>query len=231
MSSMCSMPTETRTRSGGDPARPLLLVAELLVGGGGGVDDEGLGVADVREVAGEPHAVDELAPGVEAALDAERQHDAEAVAQVLLRERVRGVRREARVAHPRHRRVRLQPRRELGRVVVVPLHPQRQRLEPLEEQERVERRQAGPEVAQALDPGADGEGDVAEGALRAERLPEVQAVVAGAGSVNTREPAVAPVEPAGVHDHAADRGAVAADPLGGRGDDDVGAEARSAGTV
>ena len=74
MSSMCSMPTETRIRLGLTPhdscnatreqgrerqgrqagrqarlcSRPyLLLSAELLVGGGGRVDDQGLGVTHV----------------------------------------------------------------------------------------------------------------------------------------------------------------------------------------
>jgi hypothetical protein len=105
----------------------------------------------------------------------------------------------------------------------VALHAQGQRLEALQQQEGVERRLAGAEVAQAFNAGADGEGDVAEGPAAAEDLPEVQAVVARRRIGEQRELAVAPVELAGVDDDAADRGAVAADPLGGRLDDDVGA--------
>ena len=43
-----------------------------------GVDDESLRVADVREVAREPEAVNDLAPDLRvAALDAEAEHPAE----------------------------------------------------------------------------------------------------------------------------------------------------------
>jgi len=47
-------------------------------------------------------------------------------------------------------------------------------------------------------------------------------MVAGGGLGEDRELPVAPVEAASVDDHAADRGPVAADPLGGGGDHDVG---------
>lgn len=77
--------------------------------------------------------------------------------------------------------------------------------------------QGGAEVAQDLDAGADDECDGAKG------LPELEAVVAVRGLRHLREAAVVPLELAAVDDDAADGGAVAADPLGGGVDDDVGA--------
>ena len=77
---MCSMPTERRMRSGVTPGRRLLVGVELLVGGGGRVDDQALRVADVGEQAEQLHAVDERPAGVRAALDAEGDEAAEAAA-------------------------------------------------------------------------------------------------------------------------------------------------------
>ena len=57
----------------------------------------------------------------------------------------------------------------------------------------------------------------------AERRPVGQAVVAGVGLGEVGEPAVAEIERAAVGDRTADRGAVAADELGERVHDDVGA--------
>src|SRR5690606_6680973 len=79
------------------------------------------------------------------------------------------------------------------------------------------------EITQPLDPGADGEGDVAQLRLGVEDVGEHQPVVAGGRFGEQRELAVAPVELPGVDDHASDGGAVSADPLGRRLDDDVGA--------
>ena len=100
------------------------------------------------------------------------------------------------------------------------LDPQRQRLEPLQEQERVERRERRAEVAQQLDAQPDDE------RRRSPNTSEkTRPWYAGSGSVNSgkRGALRRPVEAAAVDDDAADRRAVAADPLGGRVDDDVGA--------
>jgi hypothetical protein len=59
-------------------------------------------------------------------------------------------------------------------------------------------------------------------AVLAEGLPEIQAVVARSRFGEQRKAAVAPVEGAGIDDHAADGGAVTADPLGRRLHHDVG---------
>src|SRR5688500_16177362 len=57
----------------GDAGGELLLRGELRVRRGGGVDDERAHVADVGQVAEEAERVDELAPGLDAALELERQ--------------------------------------------------------------------------------------------------------------------------------------------------------------
>src|SRR5690606_27296609 len=86
----------------------------------------------------------------------------------------------------------------------------------LQEQERVEGAQARPVVPHQLDPRLD---DVGQGA---DVLPVRQAVVARVRLHQAGELAAAPVEAPAVHDDAADGVAVAADPLGGRVDHDVG---------
>ena len=125
--------------------------------------------------------------------------------------------RQAGVRHVRRQLVRLEVRRDREGVGDVPLHPQRQRLEPLQEQERVERRQRGAEVAQGL--GAQ----LHQVAVGAERLVELQAVVGRRRVGDDGEPAVGPVERAGLDHDAADARAVPADELGGGVDHDVGA--------
>ena len=76
-----------------------------------GVDDERLRVPDVREVACEPEAVDDLAPDLRvAALDAEAEHPPERIraheAERLFVEIVRG---QAEVRHPGDLRMLLEP--------------------------------------------------------------------------------------------------------------------------
>ena len=64
-SSMCSRPTDRRTRSGGDAGRRLLFGRELLVGRAGGMDDQALRVADVGQQAEQLDAVDQPPAGLE----------------------------------------------------------------------------------------------------------------------------------------------------------------------
>ena len=90
------------------------------------------------------------------------------------------------------------------------VHPQRQRLHPLQDQERVERRQHAAEVAQALD------AQLGREAVLAEVVPEAQVAVGRDRLGHHREVAVVPREAAGVDDRAADRRAVAAEVLGRR---------------
>ena len=96
------------------------------------------------------------------------------------------------------------------------LHALGQGLQALEQQEGVERRQRGTDVAELFGPQLGAEGQLPE------VLPEPQAVVAGVRFGHLREAAAAPVESARLHDDAADGRAVAADELGSRVHDDVG---------
>ena len=90
-----------------------------------------------------------------------------------------------------------------------------QRLDALHEQEGVERRHRRAEVAQQGDAHLQDVGDRAE---RLDRLGPDRAVIGGVGRVQRRlaRRVRLPVEIAAVDDDAADRGAVAADILGGR---------------
>src|SRR5271155_466499 len=146
----------------GHPGRLLLLRGKLLVRRGGRMDHEALRVADVREVREELHRVDELLPRRCSALDPKADYPAVLALQVLLRQLVAGVVFEPRVVHPAHRGVGLQELCDLERVLRVPLLPQGERLDSLEQEERVERAHARPQVAEELDPGLDDERDVPE---------------------------------------------------------------------
>ena len=104
------------------------------------------------------------------------------------------------------------------------LHPQAQRLEPLDEQERVERRDRRPDVALVLEPCLQ---DVLRGTQRLGQLREDQPVVRRIGFGEVGEPATRDVvELPAVDDDAADRRAVSADELRRRVHDDVGAMAQ-----
>ena len=101
-------------------------------------------------------------------------------------------------------------------------HAQGQGLQPLDEQEGVERAHGRAEIAQERDPRLD---DVGDGSERLHRLGPDRAVIAGVGRVQHREAVgmLFPVEIAAIDDHAADGGAMAADIFRGRVDDDRGA--------
>ena len=117
--------------------------------------------------------------------------------------------------HPRHLLAARQILRDRQRVLAVLAHAQRHAFQPLDEQERVERRHRRAEVAQQHHAHAQDIGDRPErlGGLRPHR-----AVVAGIGRVQQRLAflVLIPREVAAVDHHAADRGAVAADVFRGR---------------
>ena len=207
-------------------ARCLLLrLRELLVGGGRRVDHQSLGVADVGELRRQAEGVDELGAGAEATLDAEGEHRAVAVlAEVFVRLAVEGVVAETRVVDPGHHGVRLEVPGERHRVPAVALHAEAERLQAEEEVERSERVLAHADIAESLDAAAHDERDVdAQNAGGSEGVPEPEAVVPGRRLGEDGVLAVVPVHGSAVDDHAADGGSVAADPLGGGLDDDVGA--------
>ena len=130
---------------------------------------------------------------------------------------------QSRIPDPPHGLVLAQPARQRERVFGVALRPERERLDALEQQKRVERAERRPEVAQPLDARPDGKGDVAELGFGVEHVRKAQPVVALGRLGEVGKAAVAPVEAPAVHDHAADGRAVPADPLRGRVRHDVGA--------
>ncbi len=97
----------------------------------------------------------------------------------------------------------------------MPVHPHAQGFQPLQEEERIERAERRSQIAQPFHPRLHDERKVAEG------LVEADAVVALAWLQHLGEGALVPRKAARIHDHPADAGAVAADPLGGRLHHDV----------
>ena len=122
------------------------------------------------------------------------------------------------MAHALDERVRREVLDHTSGVLRVAVEPERERLDALEQQERVEGRDGRAGVAQKDRP------DVGDESRRSRRLRERHAVVAGIGRGDGRELAArGPIEGAGVDDHAAEGRAVPAEELGGRVHHDVGA--------
>ena len=218
MSSGSSSPTrdahEVRRHARGGE----LFGRELAVRGRRRVDHERAGVADVGQVAAELHGLDEPLARGPAARHPEREHRARALREVPAR---RGRGRGGRAGPPTTRsdtRGSAASHSATARALATcAVHPLRQRLHALEQQERAVRRERGADVAQLL--GAQ----LGEEAVLVEVAPPRQPAVGRDGLGHRREAAVAPVEPPRLDDHAAERGAVAAEELGGRVDHDVGA--------
>ena len=201
---------------GRDAGCGLLLYGELLVGGGGRMNDEGLGVADVGNERKKFEGVDELLARFVTTLDAEGDERALAVGQVFLRARVVGAGVEAGVVDPIDAGMLLKMLGDGEGILGVALEAEVERLNPLQKQEGVEWREGGAGVAQPLHAGFEDEGQRTEG------LGVGEAMVGRIGLGELLEAAGSgPVEFAGVDNDAADGGAVAAEKLGGGVDDDV----------
>ena len=147
-----------------------------------------LRVADVGEVRPERHAADQVLPAASPTGAVEREYRPRAARQVFLDERPVAAARQARIGDVRGELVRLEKRRDRQRVLDVPLHPQRQRLESLQEQERVERRKRAPRSRKRLGP------QLHQVAVGAEGLMELQAMIGGRRIRDHREASVRPVE-------------------------------------
>jgi len=200
-----------RTDSGGD----LFLIVELPVGGGGWVDDQGFGVADVGQVAHESGRVDKGFAGGDAALDAEGQYRAGAFGHIALHQAIVRIVLKPRVIDPANPRVRLEVLGHRQSVQAVAIHSHRQGLDALQKLQGIEGAQAGAEGAHDFATGPHGEAEIAEG------LKEAHPVVALRRFRHAGEFSIAPVELAGFHQHPADGGAMATEPFGGRVNDDV----------
>ena len=112
--------------------------------------------------------VDELDSRLQPAFDAKTENGPEPMLQVLPGQGMGGVAREAGIVHPIYRRVRFQELGHLQGVVAVPLHPQGEGFNSLQNQESVEGAQGRTDVAEKLDARLD---DVSE---RPERLHKLQ---------------------------------------------------------
>src|SRR5210317_1416261 len=101
----------------------------------------------------------------------------------------------------------------------MPLHSQRQSLNPLEEKPRVIRCYAGTEIAQRHGPHAQNEGE------RRKRLrqvvPPAQSVIGIVRLVIERVLSTSPVERSGINNDSTDASSVATHPFGKRVDHDV----------
>ena len=160
--------------------------------------------------------VDERTARFSAALDANAEHRAGAVREILLSARIAFMIGQARIIHPAYRVVLLEVFGHGLRILDMPLHPQGQRFQPDDVQEAVEGRLAPAEVAQAHHPRAANE------RRRAERIGQDDIVIGRLGLDDAGvAPAGLPVEVAAVDDRAANAQPVATDPLGGGVNDDV----------
>ena len=193
-------------------------LAQLGVGGGGGVDHQRFDVGHVGQQGEDGQVVDELVGLGLAALDVKGKDGSAAVGEVLLIQGVVGVVGQAGVVDLLHLGVVLQKLHDLLGVLDVAVQPQGQGLDALEQQEGVEGRDGRAGVTQQNRPDVGHEGSGTGG------VHEAHAVVAGVrlgdGGILA---AGLPVEGAAVHDDTAQAGAVAADELGGGVDDDVSA--------
>ena len=192
--------------------------AELGVRGRAGMDDQALDVGHVGQQREDLEPVDE-APGILLrSLDLKREDGSGPVGEIALIERVVGMVGKCGMVDFRHLGMLGKVFDDLERILRVALDAQRQRLDSLQEDPRVERADGRSGVAQ--DDGTDarheggGAGHVGEdGAVIARIRFGERGIFVGVGF---------PVELAAVHDHAAEGAAVAADELGRGVDHDVG---------
>ena len=139
-----------------------LCVGELAVGRGGRVNDEASDVADVGEMREQFQRRDELHAGIVSALQAEREHSAGAT-RTKFGQGMIGAGGEPGVVHPGTVGMLFQPRRHSKRVVAMPGHPERQRLDAGQNEKGIHRRDRRSDVAQAHDARGNRKGHVAEG--------------------------------------------------------------------
>ncbi len=176
------------------------------------VDHQRLGVADVGEVRKEIQRLDEFASLRPRPAKVERKHRAAPAWQQRLRQLVIGMAGQLGVAYVGNQRMRGEERHDLARVLHMPLHAHRERLDALQDLERGERRHAGAEIADAFAPRPQQEG----GGRRL--LAEHHVVKAVVGLGERREfparRASIPIEAAGIHEHAADDDAVTREKFG-----------------
>ena len=191
-------------------------VGQLAVGGGGRVDDKALHVRYVGQQREDLQIVDESKGLLAATLDVKGKDRCAAVGEILLVQGVIRVIRQRGMVHLFHLRVVGKELHHLFGVLYMTLDTQAQRLGALQQQEGVEGGDGSAGITQ------QDSADVGDKSGRACGVRKGDTVVAGVGGSNVGVTAAGlPVEVAAVHDDAAQRGAVAADELGGRVHHDV----------
>ena len=148
--------------------------------------------------------VDQLHAGVISALHRKGEQRTGALGTDLCHAGIVGRRRQPGIGHGIHARVFFQPGGNLARIGHVPLHPQRQRLDPHQRVMRPLRVHRHPQIAQPDRDGMEGKGHAAQSCM------EIQPVIGGFGCGQAGELARGrPVEFARIHHDAAGYRAVA----------------------
>mgnify|MGYP006894003115 CR=1 FL=1 len=197
----------------------LLLRVELGMGGGGWVNDEGLGVSDVGDVGEELEGLDTLLTLLDATLDADDDHGATLAVEVLLVELIALVILEARVPHPCHAWVLLEMLGAGESVAAVTLHAKRESLDALKEHPGIVRRHTSTQIAERHGPHTEDEGEGRQ-SLR-EVVSPTEATIGGIRRVVERVLPTLPVEAARVTDNATNADTVATGPFGERVADEI----------
>jgi hypothetical protein len=185
------------------------------------MDHQRLRVADVGEMRKELQCLDEGATLRPRAVQVEAEDRAAALGQKLRSERVIGMIGKLGIADRFHHRMRREERDDPPRVLDVPRHPQRQRLDPLQDLERRERRHARAEIADSFTARAQQKS-------RGRRLFAEHHVVKAGVRLGQRRKLAArlgavPVELSGIDEQAADHHAVTREELGRGVEDEIGA--------
>ena len=203
---------------GADALIRQLFGTELGVGGGGGVDDQTLHVGHIGQQGENLQAVDEPVSLSLAAPDLKGEDGRAPVGKIPLVQCVVRVVRQRGMVHTLHLGVLGQIGHHLPRVLGVALQAQGEGLHALKQQKGVEGGDGGAGVPQEDGPDVGHKGGGAGGIHKADAV--IAGIGRGDGGVFV---GCLPVEPAGIHDNAAQGGAVAADELGGGVDYHVGA--------
>src|SRR5674476_1346151 len=180
-------------QTGSHPRRQLVLSRELGVSRRRRVDDQRAHVADVGHVAVQAQCLDEFLSSLHTTGDLEGDDGTSTTGGVLVRQRLPWAGGQRGVGHGLDLAVCFEPTVHLDRVLHVTLDSQRQGLDPLGDEKRVERRDGRSQVAQQLNPRLEDVGQV--GAQRAAH-PEVasvdQPVVARVRLIEARVPGRVP---------------------------------------
>ena len=180
--------------------------------------NEAARVADIGEVREQPHILDEPDAGLVTALDPEGEDRACPLRQVFSCEIVIGATLEPGIGHPGDARMLREELRDFERILNMPVHPQRQRLDAGQGQKRVHRRQGRAEISEAHRARLCRKGEIAEILVEFEAVIGRLRIGQGAEAVAFR-----PIEAPRFDEHTAQGMPVAGQKLRRRMADKVGA--------